>query len=424
MSPRRVVITGLGVVAPNAHGTDDFKTALYEGRSGIRHIEKLKELGFGCQVGGVPQNIDSIRLNYFTTDELLAMNSAMTFSCMAAIDAWRDAGLTVPKWDDDVLYEDTGAIVGTGIGGVDTLAEKLIPQTNAGQVRRLGSAMVEQVMASSVSAKLSGLFALGNQVTTNSCACSTGTEAIIMGAQRIRDGLANRMLVGGAESSSLYSWAGFDAMRVLNRNSNDAPESASRPMSATAKGFIPGCGAGILVIEDLESATARGARIYAEIIGSSVNSGGQRRGGSMTSPSGYSVQRCIREAVLAAKIKPSEIDYINGHLTATGADPQEIGSWQAALELDPKEFPNINSTKSLIGHSLGAAGAIECVATVLQMHHGFVHGSINCEDLHERVLPVAASVVHKSFNKVMRFAVKASFGFGDVNSCIVFSHWR
>ena len=424
MSQRRVVVTGLGVVAPNAHGTEAFKKALFEGRSGIRHFEKLKELSFGCQVGGIPENIDAVKTSYFTADELLAMNSAMTFSCIAAIDAWRDAGLEVPKWDADVLHEDTGAIVGTGIGGVDTLAEKLIPMTNAGQVRRLGSAMVEQVMASSVSAKLSGIFALGNQVTTNSCACSTGTEAIIMGAQRIRDGLANRMLVGGAESASFYSWAGFDAMRVLNRTSNETPEGASRPMSASAKGFIPGCGAGILVIEDLESATARGATIYAEIIGSSVNSGGQRRGGSMTSPSGYSVQRCIRDAVIAAKIKPSEIDYINGHLTATGADPQEIASWQAALELDPKAFPSINSTKSMIGHSLGAAGAIECVATLLQMKHGFVHGSLNCDDLHEKIAPIANSVVHKSFHKAIRYAAKASFGFGDVNSCILFSNWR
>ena len=150
MNQRRVVITGLGVVAPNAHGLEDFKEALFTGRSGIRYVEKLKELGFACQVGGMPQNIDTVKTSYFSADELLAMNTAMTFSCIAAIDAWRDAGLTVPKWDDDILHEDTGAIVGTGIGGVDTLAEKLIPQTNAGQVRRLGSTMVEQVMASSV----------------------------------------------------------------------------------------------------------------------------------------------------------------------------------------------------------------------------------------------------------------------------------
>jgi len=424
MSQKRIVVTGLGVVAPNANGLENFKNALYEGQSGLRFQDKLKELAFGCHVAGVPAGIDELKKNYFNDEELLAMNSAMVYACIAAIDAWRDSGLAVPKWDEDVLNEDTGAIIGTGIGGIDTLNDKVIPMTNAGQVRRLGSAMVEQVMASSVSAKMSGLFALGNQVTTNSCACSTGTEAIIMGAQRIRDGMANRMLVGGAEGSGYCAWAGFDAMRVLNRTSNDNPAAASRPMSASAKGFIPGSGAGVLVIEDLDTAKARGARIYAEILGYNINSGGMRRGGSMTSPSGYSVQRCIRSALLHAGVTSDQIDYINGHLTATGADPQEIASWQAALELPSEKFPSINSTKSMIGHSLGAAGAIECAATIIQMHHGFVHGSLNCEDIHEKIQHIEKSVVKKSIKKDIKIAAKASFGFGDVNSCIIFRNWR
>ncbi len=424
MNSRRVVVTGLGVIAPNGHGKVAFKDALYEGRSGIRAVEKLKELNFACQVGGIPQDVEVIKSKYFNTDELIAMNGSMTYSCIAAIDAWRDAGFTIPKWDDDFILEDTGAIVGTGIGGIDTLADKVVPQTLAGNVRRLGSAMVEQVMASSVSAKLSGIFALGNQVTTNSCACSTGTEAVIMGAQRIRDGLANRMLVGGAESASHFAWAGFDAMRVLNRSSNDNPAGASRPMSATAKGFVPGSGAGILVIEDLESAEARGAKIYGEILGYALNSGGMRKGGSMTAPSGYSVQRCIRSAVVSAGINSREIDLVCGHLTATGADPQEIASWIAALEVSSDDFPNINSTKSLVGHALGAAGAIECVAALLQLDHGFVHGSLNCEDVHEKIAPIAKSIVHTSIKKELNVVAKASFGFGDVNSCIIFRKWR
>lgn len=424
MNQKRIVVTGMGVIAPNANGLNAFSSALKEGRSGLRFQEILKEKAFGCHVAGVPEGIESLRQSYFSDEELLAMNSAMTYACIAAIDAWRDAGLAVPKWDEDVLHEDSGAIIGTGIGGIDTLNDKVIPMTNAGQVRRLGSSMVEQVMASSVSAKMSGMFALGNQVTTNSCACSTGTEAIIMGAQRIRDGFANRMLVGGAEGSGFCAWAGFDAMRVLNRSSNDNPSSASRPMSASAKGFIPGSGAGVLVIEDLETAKARGARIYAEVVGYNINSGGMRKGGSMTAPSGYSVQRCIRNALLHANVKSNEVDYINGHLTATGADPQEINSWITALELPADKFPSINSTKSMIGHALGAAGAIECVATVLQLHEGFVHGSLNCEDLHEKIAPIAKSVVHKTIQKNLNIAAKASFGFGDVNSCIIFRKWR
>jgi 3-oxoacyl-(acyl-carrier-protein) synthase len=136
------------------------------------------------------------------------------------------------------------------------------------------------------------------------------------------------------------------------------------------------------------------------------------------------VQRVIRTAVMEAGIKPETIDYINGHLTATGADPKEIKSWIDALELKAEQFPLINSTKSLIGHGLGAAGALECVATVLQMAHGFVHGSLNCEDLHEEIAVIGGSVPHRTVDKDIRIAAKASFGFGDVNSCILFRNWR
>ncbi len=423
MNKRRVVITGMGVVAPNAHGLQNFSQALREGQSGLRHIAKLQELKFGCQVAGVPQNIESIQANYFSADDLLAMNAAMVFACIAGIDAWRDAGLTLPQWDEDVLNEQTGAIVGTGIGGVDTLAEKVVPMTNSGQVRRLGSTMVEQIMASSVSARFGGLFALGNQVTTNSSACSTGTEALIMGVQRIRDGLADRMLVGGAEGANPYVWAGFDAMRVLNRNSNESPSQASRPLSATAKGFIPGSGGGILVVEELETALNRGARIYAEVLGAAINCGGMRRGGSMTAPSAYSVRRCIRSALLDSDIQAHQIDYINGHLTATGADPLEVANWQSALELPADKFPLINSTKSMIGHALGAAGALEAIATVLQLSQGFVHPSLNSEDLHPDIVSIAASIPQKAIERNIQVAAKSSFGFGDVNSCVVFRKW-
>ena len=173
-------------------------------------------------------------------------------------------------------------------------------------------------MGSGVSARVSGLLALGNQVTSNSSACSTGAEAVVEGYQRIQAGLAERMLCGGTEGSSHYTWGGFDSMRVLCRKFNDEPEKASRPLSASAAGFVPGSGAGILHLESLESAESRGARIYAEVLGGALNCGGHRSGGSMTAPNPVGVQRCIREAVGAAGIQPHEIDAINGHLTASG----------------------------------------------------------------------------------------------------------
>jgi 3-oxoacyl-(acyl-carrier-protein) synthase len=424
MSNRRVVVTGLGVIAPNGRGLKEYETGLRAGKSGLRFQPELAELAFGCHVAGVPASVEDVKKEYFRDEDLLAMNSPMIFAGMAAIDAFKDAGLKVPAWDEDMLYEDTGAIIGTGIGGIETFAEKVYPAIMAKRVRRLGSAMVEQTMASAVSAKLSGLLALGNQVTTNSSACSTGTEAVIMGYDRIKAGYADRMVVGGTEGVSPFIWAGFDAMRVLSSKFNDTPEKASRPMSASSAGFVPGAGSGILVIESLEAAKSRGARIYAEILGASLTSGGMRKGGTMTAQSPYSVRRCIREAVTRSGISSKDIQYINGHLTATMADPYELGNWSAALERAPGAFPYINSTKSMIGHALGASGGLELVATVLQMHKNFVHPSINCEDFNEEIKDFAQHVPSKTKETEINYAAKASFGFGDVNSCIILKSWR
>ncbi len=422
---RRVVITGLGVVAPNGNGLQDFEMALRKGRSGLRRHPAMEEHGFACQVAGVPQGVDELAEAMFDSDELLAMNSSHRFAGVAAVDAWTDAGLPRPTQGDKTVDWDSGAILGTGIGGMDTIASQLVPKVNANKVRRLGSMIVEQVMASGVSARVSGLLALGNQVTTNSSACSTGTEALAMGFDRIRRGNAERMLVGGAEGASEYIWAGFDAMRVLCRGFNDEPEKASRPMSASAGGFIPAAGAGAILLESLDSAQERGARIYAEVMGASINCGGQRGGGSMTAPNPESVRRCVGTALDDADVPADEVGVINGHLTATGADPYEVRAWADALGCAPGALPPITSTKSMIGHALGAAGAIECVATVLMLNRGFVHPSINCEDVHPEIEPHAASIPHELRElPELRVAIKAGFGFGDVNAATVFRKWN
>lgn len=419
---RRVVVTGLGVIAPNAHGLLAFSRALREGKSGIRFHQHLADANFGCRVGGIPEDLESIQRQYLTDEELFAMNPNMIYAAIAAIDAWTDAGLPRPDRGLDEVDWDAGAILGTGIGGIDTIAEKLAPRVDAGKVGRLGSTMVEQIMSSGNSARVAGLLALGNQVTTSSSACNTGTEAIVDAFYRIREGRAERMLAGGSEGHSKYIWAGFDAMKVLCRTHNEQPAAASRPMSATAAGFIPGSGAGVLMLESLESAERRGARVYAEILGGYVNCGGHRMGGSMTAPNPTAVQRCIRGAVEMAGIRPQEIGAINGHLTATFADPHEVRSWSRALELPPERMPLLHSTKSLIGHALGAAGGIECVASVLELHEGFVHGSLNCEDLHPELAAYADRIPHATVEvPELRVLAKASFGFGDVNGCVIFA---
>ena len=422
---KRVVVTGMGVAAPNAHGLDDFEKALREGRSGIRFQPLLEELKFGCQIAGVPENFDEIRKNYFDREKLMSINDNIGYASVSAVDAWTDGGFSIPDGDDETVDWDTGVIAGSGIGGMDTIAQSVVPMVNEGRVRRLGSRIVEQVMNSGTSARIGGLIGAGNKVTSNSSACSTGNEAVIDALWRIRMGLAKRMIAGGSEGATPYIWGGFDAMRVMCRKFNDNPAAGSRPLSASACGFVPGSGGAMLLLEELETALARGARIYAEIIGGAVNSGGQRMGGSMTAPNPEGVKRCIRAAVADAGIDPGRVDAINGHLTATYADPMEVKNWAEALERTPDNFPYINATKSLIGHCLGAAGAIESVASVLQVYRGFIHPSINSEDVHPDIAPYAPKIPQTCVEfPELKYLAKAGFGFGDVNSCIIFKKWE
>jgi len=420
---RRVVVTGMGVVSPNGIGLKNFEIALRSGKSGIRFMPELERLKFACQIGGVPENFEKFWINAMGGNPVDSPGDNIAYASLAALSAWKDAGLPVAG-DDDPADWDTGTIFGCGICGMETIANTVVPMVNAGNVRRLGSQTVERVMASGISAHVGGLLGLGNQVTSNSAACSTGTEAVIEAAQRIRAGLARRMVVGGAEGASPYTWAGFDAMRVLARKFNDQPGKGSRPMSADACGFVPGAGAGALVLEDLESAQSRGCRIYAEIAGGMVNCGGQRSGGSMTAPNPQGVVRCIQGALKNAGITADAIDAINGHLTATFADPYEVKNWAKALHRGPADFPVINSTKSMIGHCLGAAGAIETVAAILQIYKGFVHPSVNCEDIHPEIREFEAAIP-RTCRDVPGLATlaKACFGFGDVNSCLIIQKW-
>lgn len=421
---KRVVITGLGVAAPNGVGIPAFTHSLKNGISGIRHDAQLEELQFSCQIAGQPQISDELKSQYFTELELRGFNSTgILYGVIAGIEAWKNAGLPIevkeqPDWD-------SGTIFGSGTSGIDKFRESIY-KIDELQVRRLGSTVVAQTMNSGISAFLGGKLGLGNQVSTNSSACATGTESIMMAYDRIQAGQAKRILAGSTGDSGPYIWAGFDALRVCSSKYNDNPEQGSRPMSATAAGFVPGSGAGALVIEDLDSALDRGATIYAEIIGGNVNSGGQRGNGSMTAPNSEAVQRCITHAIKNAGISATDIDAINGHLTATTKDSLEIENWTKALNRNGNTFPYINSLKSMTGHCLSAAGSIESVATVLQLHEGFLFGNINCEDLHPEITALIdpSKVLLKTTDSNPVIIAKASFGFGDVNACIIFKKFE
>ena len=417
---QRVVITGIGVVAPNGVGVPNFTKALKNGTSGITFHQELKDLSFSCQIGGIPQISDDLKSKYFTDLQLRGFNSSgILYGCIAGIDAWKDSGFDVNN--ESPLDYDTGLIFGTGTSGIEKFREAIY-NLDKGDVRRLGSTVVLQTMTSGVSAYLNGMLGLGNQVTTNSSACATGTEAILMGFDRIQNGKAKRMLVGSCSDHGPYIWGGFDAMRVMTYKFNDNPEEGSRPLSATASGFVPGSGAGAFLLESLDSALERGATIHAEVLGGEVNSGGQRQGGTLTAPNAKAVQRCIKNAIKNSNIHSNNIDVINGHLTATTKDALEIYNWSKALNREGNNFPYINSTKSMIGHCLAASGAIECVASVIQLKEQFIAPNINCEDLHLEISEIVNSekIPTQKIDLDFNIIAKASFGFGDVNACVIF----
>jgi 3-oxoacyl-(acyl-carrier-protein) synthase len=420
----RVVITGLGVVAPNGVGVKDFLDNLQKGTSGIRRLPELTELGFRCEVGGEPQLSEYILDQHLSAlQQKRIVASGVRYGVVAGLMAWTDSGITVNR--ESPRRPETGVIMGAGMSGGDIYGAGVV-KVNNGQVKRLGSVTCPNSMSSSSSAFLGGLIGAGNQVTTNASACASGTEALILGADRIRLGYADRMLCGACDSGSKYVRAGFDAMRVLNSQSNTCPEQASCPMSERASGFVPGAGGGAYVLERLSSARARGARIYAEVLGGAINSGGQREGGTMTAPNPRAIESVIQSALKHARIHADEVDVISGHLTGTKFDPYEIECWRKALGRSGDQFPAIQALKSLTGHALSAAGALEAVALTLQLHHNFLHPNANCEPIHSNILSrISAAAIPTSYRKVdLQTGITASFGFGDVNACAVLRNWN
>lgn len=422
MKRKRVVITGVGVAAPNGVGAEAFNTALKNGESGIRHFAEHEELNFRCQLGGFPvpdQNyIESLLPLYY---QQKVTNKGVINACLAGLEAWKSAGFEL---DADNRIPDAGMIIGAGALGWDNSTDWIQGTINEGQNKRLGSRVIPQNMNSGAAAFLNQLLGLGGKVYSNSSACISGSEAVLHGYQEIASGGARVMVVGGTEGEGRFSWGAFDAMRVLVSDSNDRPTWGSRPMSDSSAGFVPSGGSGVLILEALDSALERGAEIYAEIKGGAQNCGGMRNGGSMTAPNSAAVVECIENAVANTEIEAESIDLISGHLTSTKADPIEIANWQTALKLSGEQMPMINTPKSMIGHGIAAAGAIESIACVLQIKNGYVHPNINLtpDNIHpkiaERVNLDKIPLTTTEFD--VKTIIKANFGFGDLNCCLVF----
>ncbi len=417
----RVVITGMGVVSPIGVGIPSFSEAIKNGVSGIEFFPELSDLKFSCQLGAKPKISEEKKREYLSDLQLRNFNSSgILYGVIAGMDALKDAKLEPAKQDDEPMW-DLGIIFGTGTSGIEKFREAIY-RIDDKNVRRLGSTSVAQTMASGVCAYLGGLIGAGNVVTTNSSACATGTEALLMGYEHIAHGKAKYMLCGSTSDHGPYIWGGFDAMKVTTFKYNDVPNNVAGPMSMEASGFVPGSGAGAYLLESLESAQQRGAAIYAEILGGAINNGGQRNGGSMTAPNSQAVQRCIKDALKNSNISGDEIDYINGHLTATIKDPDEIENWSIALNRSGNNFPYINSLKGMVGHCLAASGSIEIVAAILQLREDFIFPNVNCENLHPKITSLIASdKIPMKLQKIpLQTIAKASFGFGDVNACAIF----
>jgi len=439
---KRVVITGLGVVAPNGVIIPEYLKALKEGISGIRHFPELAKYKFLCEVGGKPPVMAESSQSFENQYNLIKLRSrGILYGCMAGIEAWQNAGLTFVDPKSTVPDWESGCIFGSNTNGLEAI-EQAILLTDQGNVRKIGGRAAQQAMNSGISAYLGGVLGLGNQITTNSSVCNTGSESILESYYRIKFGLAERMLAGSSEGSSHHVWAAYDAMMcndsiflprtgfsyAMAHGYSDKPEQACKPMSRYAAGFVPGSGAGALVLESLCSAQSRGAKIYAEIVGGSLNSGAGEMNGGLMNASELSMKRCIEQSLLSAKIDGSGIGLISGHLTAVPAlDLTEIKAWSAALRRVGQTFPPINSTKSMTGHCFGAAGSIELVAAVLELHHDFIHPSLNAKALQPEIEDLIGdhSVPDSSASRIQAdYLIKGSFGLGGSNSCIVLKKWR
>jgi 3-oxoacyl-(acyl-carrier-protein) synthase len=402
----------MGVVAPNGVGTETYFSNLLNGVSGLKHSLEMESLNLRCQVSGMPdvsQEYIESKLPRLLANSL--GNRGIVYACLAALEAWEKAGLPI----NDQLKENIGMVFGSGALGLDTSIGEIVSTIESGNSRRLGSRKIPQSMNSGAAAHINYLLGLGGPVLSNSSACITGSEALLTGYDQIQLGKADIMLCGSTEGDGRYIWAGFDAMRVLCSDSNEAPQTASRPMSANPTGFVPASGAGAMVIETLESAIARNATIYAEVLGGHQNSGGLRNGGTMTAPNSAAV------AIKKAGIDASEIDLINGHLTSTKGDVLEIQNWVNALGRKGNDFPYINTPKSMIGHCIAGAGSIELNASILQLYNQQIHANLNTESLNPIITDLVDSskIVDQSQKVELNTVIKANFGFGDLNCAVV-----
>jgi 3-oxoacyl-[acyl-carrier-protein] synthase-1 len=402
---RRVVVTGLGIVSSIGNDQNEVLESLKAGRSGITHSEDYAERGFRSHVHGavkldIAEHVDKKLLRF--------MGDGAAYNYIAMDQAIADAGLT----EDEISDERTGLIMGSGgpstknmLIAFDTAREK--------SPKRVGPFMVPRTMSSTNSATLATPYHIKGVNYSISSACSTSAHCIGNAAELIQWGKQDIVFAGGGEELDWTLTVLFDAMPALSSGYNDTPEKASRAYDKNRDGFVIAGGGGVLVMEELEHAKARGAKIYGELVGYGANSDGY----DMVQPSGEGAVRCMRLAIGGLN---EPVGYINAHGTSTPVgDTKEL---QAIREVFGETVPYISSTKSMTGHSLGATGAQEAIYSLLMMKHGFIAPSINIDDLDDEAegLPIARERID---DVDLNIVISNSFGFGGTNATLAFKKY-
>ena len=400
---RRVVVTGLGIVSSIGVTAEEVTASLREAKSGVSFAPEYAELGFRCQVHAAPR-IDWEALVDRRAARFLAQGTA--FAHIAMEQAIGDSGLQ----GGEVSHERTGLIVGAGGPSTRTIIEAAETTRTKGP-KRIGPFAVPKAMSSGPSATLATWFKIRGLNFSISSACATSAHCIGVGFEQIAMGKQDVVFAGGCEELEWSLSALFDAMGAMSSNFNDRPAVASRAYDKDRDGFVIAGGAGIVVLEELERAKARGAKIYGEIVGYAANSDGY----DMVAPSGEGAARCMRMALEQAGGRA--VDYLNPHGTSTPVG--DLKEMEAVREVFGAKPPLISSTKSLTGHSLGAAGAQEAIYCLLMMNQGFAAESANIETLDPAFegLPILRRREERELSTVL----SNSFGFGGTNACLVMS---
>ena len=405
---KRVVVTGMGIVSSIGNNVETVKNSLMNQKSGIVSSDIYKEMGFRSQIHGeVKINLE----DHIDKKQLRFMGAGAAYSVLSMEQAIADAGLT----NEEVSNPRTGLIAGSGGPSTANLLQAFDVAREKGP-KRVGPFMVPRCMSSTVSACIATFFKIKGVNFSITSACSTSAHCIGIGADQIKYGNQDIVFAGGGEELDWTLSVLFDAMGAMSSKYNNTPELASRPYDVNRDGFVIAGGGGMLVLEELEHAKARGAKIYGEIVGHCANSDGF----DMVAPSGEGAMRCMKQALANTY---QNVDYINAHGTSTPVgDMQELHAVREVFK-DYDYLPKLTSTKSLTGHSLGATGVQEAIYTLVMMNNNFISGSANIENEDPEIGKI--EIPRKTLQNIdINLALSNSFGFGGTNACLAISKYN